>query len=449
MKEWVRRATALHDELASIADVRDPRWWLLAGGAALEWGQRATYVASDAAPWADTFIGYAEPAPHDVLADAFVKAHAARAALRDLDGELPDQPLAVTVKRSAQGAITVPSALDVVAFAIGDRVIRHRLARTLEDETGAFTPSDATPFATVTLGDEPIETARHSHRRAWTENGSAAGPWLGLGRADGLTIVSTCHMVVDGFGHAWLTARIGEYAASMATRVSFAGDNALRGLQPSPVEGAIPIEVAWRALASPSPRAIEVAYALGQVLHRLAGKPDASFSPTFQIPVAPGELGDPLRMRRRVVPAIASVRFERGTPEPFTSFASRTKNMLAREAAGHGLASRLLGAARALPMPLAWKRHAVGPERPGWLEPIADLVGGRGCVSRIKLATPMPPACAVSSPSRLASEGDELGSSVVTIVDDGERAAITWCGSGRAGSPHLLDELLTLLSGSR
>jgi hypothetical protein len=52
----------------------------------------------------------------------------------------------------------------------------------------------------------------------------------------------------------------------------------------------------------------------------------------------------------------------------------------------------------------------------------------------------------VSSPSRLASELDPLGGCVITIVDDGERAAITVCGSGFAGTveraEHVLDVLL-------
>lgn len=445
MRSWARRAAGLRDELAQIADVRDPRWWLVAGGAAVDWNERGTYVSSDAEPSADTFIGHATPAPRDVLADAFVRAHAARAALRDLDGELPGQPLAVTVRRSAHGAVTEGSALDVVALAIGDRVIAHRLAATIADETGALVAPvpDAVPFATITVGDEPIETARHGHRRGWRHDGEAVGPWLGLGRAGNLALVSTCHMVVDGFGHAWLTARITEYAASMRAAV-----RAMPGLDvpaPRPVAGGIPLAVTWRELATPAPRALELAYALGVLLHRLAGRPEAPFSPTFQIPVAPGALGDPLRVRNRVVPAIASVRFAGATPEPFAAFASRTKQVLAREAAGSGVLSRLLTAARAVPMPLAWKRHAVGVERPSWLGPIADVIGGRGCVSRIRLPAGTPPSCAVSSPARLATEHDELGSCVVTIIDDGARAAITWCGSGRAGERHLLDELLGLV----
>lgn len=456
MKQWMRRASELHGELANIADVSRRRWWLVAGGAALDWNARETYVASDAEPSSDTFMGYASPPPADPLADAFARAHAARAALRAIDGQLPDQPLAVTVKRSANGAVAVPSALDVVAFAIGDELFTHRLAPCLEDETGDFVPGDAVPFVTITVGDEPLATARHGHRRGWRTNGDAQGPWLGLSRAGGMSIVSTCHLIVDGYGHAWLTAQLSRALQSTgalrplrapitSTTHTARTTRLLAPPPPRPVAGAISLDITWRELPSPAPRAIPLAYALGRLLHELTGDPDAPFSPTFQIPVAPGEQGDPLRPRRRVVPAIASVRFERGTPEPFEQFAARTKAMLVREATGRGLASRLLTAARALPMPLAWKRQAVGAQRPGWLEPIANVIGGRGCISRLRVAEPTPPLCAVSSPARLATSGDELGSCVVTIIDDGTRAAITWCGSGRAGAPHLLDELLARL----
>jgi hypothetical protein len=55
----------------------------------------------------------------------------------------------------------------------------------------------------------------------------------------------------------------------------------------------------------------------------------------------------------------------------------------------------------------------------------------------------------VSSPARLATAEDPLGGCVLTILDDGHRAAITACGSGLAGTPAsanaLLDELLALV----
>ena len=105
-RSWARRTVELHDELAAIAD-DDPRWWLLAGSAAVAepWPARPGYVVSDAEPSADTFIGYrAAPAPgidhtRDLLRDAIDRARAARTALRELDGTLPDQPLAVTLAR--------------------------------------------------------------------------------------------------------------------------------------------------------------------------------------------------------------------------------------------------------------------------------------------------------------------------------------------------------------
>jgi len=43
---------------------------------------------------------------------------------------------------------------------------------------------------------------------------------------------------------------------------------------------------------------------------------------------------------------------------------------------------------------------------------MANLIGGRGCVSKILGA----PAVAVSSPARLATETDPFGSCVVTVV---------------------------------
>src|SRR5258706_15767113 len=121
MREWVRRAAELHRGLCEVAELgADPRWWLVAGGAAIAWQPRTAYVVSDAEPAADTFIGHATLAASDAITHAVARAYAARAAIRALDGRLPDQSLAVTVRRTPDGAVTVPSALDVAAFAIGD-----------------------------------------------------------------------------------------------------------------------------------------------------------------------------------------------------------------------------------------------------------------------------------------------------------------------------------------
>jgi hypothetical protein len=269
--------------------------------------------------------------------------------------------------------------------------------------------------------------------------------------------VSTCHLVVDGYGHASLTRRIHALLEG-ATRGAWSGaPSAHHGSHPhaalpplAPVAGAVPLGVAWQELVGPGVRALPLAYAVGRVLHRAAALAGggARFSPTLQIPVAPGRLDDPERRRRRAMAAIVSVRFAAGEPEPFERFEARARGVLERETLRIGLCARLLAAARAAPAPLAWKRRGFSAARPRWLDRVSDVLGGRACVSRIRIDAPLPASCAVSSPSRLASAGDPLGACVVTVVDDGDRAAITVCGSGltgtSAGARSVLDELLAL-----
>jgi hypothetical protein len=97
-------------------------------------------------------------------------------------------------------------------------------------------------------------------------------------------------------------------------------------------------------------------------------------------------------------------------------------------------------------VPVSWKRNGISAKRPRWLEAVAEVIGGRALLSRIAMDCPMPAMCAVSSPSRLASDGDPFGGCVITIVDDGTRGAITVCGSGFVGTADraaaFLDELL-------
>ncbi|MGE0547317.1 MAG: hypothetical protein AB7O24_25885 [Kofleriaceae bacterium] len=454
MKDWVRRASELHHELGAIAEL-DARWWLIAGGvaAAEPWPPRASYVWSDAEPGADTFIGHHVPAPIDPICDAIAAAHAARAAIRELDGALPDQPLAVTVRRSGEATL-VPSALDTAAFAIGSHRLIAKLADDVADEAvlarelatlcaGANPPATTKghPFVTISIGDEPLETARHGHRRGWIDD---AGPWLGVSRAGGMAIVSTCHIVVDGYGHSSLAAMIADHRARLIER---APRGSIAHAPPlDRVAGAVPLGIAWRELTAPGPRALPLSYALGQALHRAAGNPGARFSPTIQVPVAPGAGDDPDRRRRRVVPAVVSVRFDHGHAEPYEVFEARSRDALAREAAGTGLCARLMTAARAAPLSLSYKRKGFSAARPRWLDSVAEVIGGRACVSRMRLDRAVPPSCAVSSPARLASSSDRLGGCVITVIDDGTRAAITVCGSGLAGTPlaarALLDQLL-------
>jgi hypothetical protein len=444
VRSWARRTAELQRELAAIAEV-DPRWWLLAGGvaAAEAFARPEVYLACDAEPDADTFMGYRASRPRDLVADAIARATAARTALAELDGELPDQPLAVTIDRGS-GAATRPSALDVAAFAVGDRCLVAKLddpalaTKLAGVIAGAVPPPwfGATPFVCVSIGDEPLETARHGHRRAWTDRG---GPWLGLGRAGELGIVSTCHIVIDGYGHARIAARIAELVAS---------EPATNGHTARPlatVPGAVPLAVSWREL-QPTPRVIPFAYVLGCLLHRRVAGRDARFSPTIQIPVARGRKDDPARFRRRIVSATTSVRFDAGRPEPYAEFEARVRGVFSREASDSGLVSRMLAAARAVPVPLAWKRKSISAKRPRWLESFAQVIGGRALWSRIVMDVPIPPLVAVSSPSLLATAEDPIGGCVITVVDNGTRGAITLCGSGFAGTAdkatELLDELL-------
>lgn len=456
MRAWARRTSELHGELSALAELEVPAaWWLLAGGAAAvePLRPRSGYVISDAVPSSDTFIGVRSSPPADPIREAIAHAHAARAAIRALDGQLPDQPLAVTIRRAnGSGASTIASALDVAAFAIGDQVVTARLADDVSAEAslaariarGESDPALPAPFVCVSIGDEPLATARHGHRRAWRDGG---GPWLGVGRAGDLSIVSTCHLAVDGYGHAWLASKLADLVPDLAARAPQGA-----ALEPVPLPGVadgIPLGIAWRELPHPAPRALPLGYALGRALHRAARDPSARFSPTFQIPVARGDRSDPLRRRRRVVASALSLRFEHGAVEPFPAFEQRARAILDREAAGRGLISRLLSAARAAPFSLAWKRSTMSTARPRWLDRLAEVVGGRACLSKIRLDFALAPACAVSSPARLATPSDPLGACVVTVLDDGMRAAITVCGSGLAGTHDaasaLLDELLALI----
>jgi hypothetical protein len=302
IRAWARRAATLHGELAAIADV-DLRWWLVAGAAAAAEASppRAAYVKRDADPEADTFLGHAAPPPRDPIGEAIARARAARTALRELDGALPDQPLAVTLRKAGETALE-PSALEAAAFAVGDRVLvaglddpalPARLAALIED--GARAPDaprgppasgrpGPVPFVCVSLGEDPLETARHAHRRAWA---SGRGPWLGLGRAGGLATVSTCHLVVDGYGHARIASRIAELAPPGP-----AGDRPLPPL--APVPGAIPLGVAWRELAMPVPRVLPLGRAV------LADVPDPGGARPARRPAPPPPPRD-LGHRQRAV----------------------------------------------------------------------------------------------------------------------------------------------------
>jgi hypothetical protein len=479
-----RRGAELARLLDEVADVdwRNPLWWALVGSAAAAEPRGAgvaDYLASDGEPSADTFMAFPAAAPAaapglaSAIAEAVVAAHAAAAALGALDGELPEQPLRRRVECDAAGARAVPCPDPrQVVFVAGDRSWLARIGeRPADDATlaaalaraiagqpspllfpqAADGPPPPAAIAAI-IGDETPATARHAHRRAWSTRG---GPWLGVSRApdDQLAIVSTCHMIVDGYGHAWLATRI---AAAIAAPEARAAARALAAAAAAIVDGAAapalvappgaePLGIAWRRVG-PLPRFGALGHALGRVLWEDAGRPGVRCSPTFQVPIAPGAPDDPGRYRRRVVPALLSVRFPDGAPEPIATFAARAKATIAREAAGTGLMARLAAAARAVPAPLAWKRRAVGGSaRPSLFAPAARVLGGRACLSLLRAGPELagaPALVAVSSPALLPSRKDPHGSCVVTVVDGAGGSTVTVCGAGSTGTPEGAADLL-------
>src|SRR5262249_57209971 len=93
-----------------------------------------------------------------------------------------------------------------------------------------------------------------------------------------------------------------------------------------------------------------------------------AFSPTFQIPIAPGGWDDPERRRRRVLFALASLRLvDDERPEPFDAFARRLEAIAAREAEGKGVLTRILRATTQAPLPARLRRRPLPP--PGRTHP--------------------------------------------------------------------------------
>lgn len=456
---WLARFAELRglvDEVAPAA-WSDPRWWALVATIATTETRRAaaTYLLSDAGPAGDTFMAWPAPRPVDPIGEAIGLARAARDAVAGLDGALIDQPLAGAIAIGPDGARLVPCALDHVAIAVGTRVALAPLAATdaelaraiaalaggrMTAPLAAIDRRGPRAFCTISIGDDAWPTAHHGHRRAWVEEPERGGPWLGLARAGDHLIASTCHYAIDGYGHGLLAARIAERSRAPSTSTAPMTLPAL-----AMVPDADPLAFAARAFAPI--KAIDLAYRLGIILGDELGVRRGK-APTLQIPVAPGDRDDPERWRRRVLPAVASVRFIDGRPEPFAAFAARARIAIAREAAGVGLASRVLAAGRALPLPVRWKRRvAASPGgSPAWAAPLFDAVAGRGCVSLLRLPPQgeRVPPIAASAPART----DAIGSVVVTLVDSGAPSAtITVTGTGRWNSAAACARLIDQLAG--
>ncbi len=464
----------LIDEVAPAGWRRRPPWWALYGAVSLaeRLGRGApAYLSSDAEPRADTMMGVPGPAAPDDAAGrigwAIAAAHAVVRAVIARDGTLPDQPLAVAIalRRGAAHAVPVASPWRV-GFALADRVLvaqldprgpgheaalARRLAAAVAGtpellDSGRAGPigDPRPPLAVIALGDDDLARAHHGHRRAWHAGG---GPWLGLARAGGISVLSTCHMVVDGWGHALLAtdlthgidrAAARSLAAAAAVRL---GDAPRPPLAPLPPAAGGPLGVAWRRVPGRLPAFTTQAWALGRVLHHDRGDPAATRSPTLQVPVAPGAPDDAARFARRVRIAVLNVRFSDGVPESLATFATRARAAVAREAAGHGLMSRLVAALGAVPLPLGFKRRSVVGTRGGWLREPIEVLAGAGCLSLLRPPEP-PPLIAVSSPALLIPAESGRATTVLTVVADRDGATVTVTGSGRATDPAVAEALL-------
>jgi hypothetical protein len=469
------------DELAAI-DWRHPAWWTFAGGAAVltalargpgSEADQHRYLGANGGPASDNYMGR-EAAPAASLAHAVavavMRARAALATVDELDGSLPEQPLAVTLgwRRGWLERQPLPRAAHRVAFVTprgnylarldpgADAAVATALglalagrAEAARDRLEPIDPQHEVPVpaaVAVAIGAVDLPFAQHVHRSAWSRGG---GPWLGVGDAAPLAVVTTCHVVVDGYAHALISDRI--LRAGEPPRALIAAARlGLGEVHPRPVErlappaGAVALSFAGRELEDAGDIARQ-AHAFGRALERVfcaelspAARRAARFSPTFQIPVAPGRPGDPDRRKHRVVHALCAVPMADGRCEDLEVFCPRLRALLRRVADGEGLLARLsLGAARA-PMPDAARRRLLGSRRRSHrLVPPFEVLAGRGRLSSMKFPAAERPAgrlYAVSSPTLLVTPDDPLGAIVLSLVYSGTGVTATASGTGRVGT---------------
>ncbi|HVV83554.1 MAG TPA: hypothetical protein VHE35_10800, partial [Kofleriaceae bacterium] len=416
---------ALVDDVAPAGWRDDRRWQLLLTVAAVReaWtGVRPRALAIGIEPHADTFVGSPGPGPTELagwIGWAIAAGHAVTGALAARDGQFEAQPLKVRIARG-HGDRRVERADDVttVAFAVGAGVVvatldprgpgfEQPLARRLAEHalTGGATvavpapgpgPLPAgPPIAVVSIGDEPVAVAHHGHRRGWTADG---GPWLGVARAEGLTVLSACRLAVDGFGHAHLAGDVAGAIDRSAARALAAvaagvvGDAAPPPLAPV-VGDTVPLGVAWRRLPAATPKIARQVWTLGRVLAARPGGGVRRRGTTLQVPVAAGTLDDPTRFARRSRVALATVRFSDTVPEPYDGFAERLRQTFVLEALGHGVVGRLLAALDHTPVRRATARGGLAGAHParGAIEGGPDeVLAGDGRVALLR-AGGLPP----------------------------------------------------------
>ena len=488
------RERSLRDQLATVVDVDRTHvaWWGLTWGIALLEGlskdevteaHRTLYHTANGGPHSDTFMGRprTERDPRTDAEWGAASAFRALGAIDALDGRLPGQALRVGLAWRGRWlsieSLSGPAARSVI-FTIGERDYlarlegdsphaRTRLAQALDDLIRGARPSGfsrlrdertrRTPLAAsvaVCLDVLHHDEGRHAHRRTWRGGG---GPWLGVVRTPEMEIVTTCHLVVDGLGHALLTDRILETRGEPGPegRTARAGHAGSRAEPPThrrrrartPL---LSTGVAWRYLPEGAGRFPAQAYATGIALDRFYGRGGhaphrPAFTPSFTVPVAPGQ-GDDRRMRR-VLHGLLSVRKTEDGYETFEDFQERLGPWLARERGARGPLTRIASAVARSPLPARLKHLSLSNHHgPHPRIPSVEALSGRARLSSLRFpeAPPVALLIAASLPTLLPTPADPRGGIVLTLIHHQAGTTVTAFGTGRAGTGDGAEAFLDL-----
>ncbi len=427
---------SLRQQIDAIADVRwwHPAWrsliWgtscLAVTGGAPSARRQQLYRRANGGPASDTFMArdagnrYHGSDIAAVAARAVVGAAAAIERLDWLQTRQPGQTLQAVVRwsdgwlephrltsdeartaffvapRGIYRAKVEPASLLAVASCLAsDLASEAALLAGILESVDTQAAGAARAAVVVSLLPQRIPDARHLHRSAWSRGG---GPWLGVGFAADLDVVSTCHLGVDGFGHALLTdgicARIADQAPALTQRLRAADDRWSAPRGDTACESAEPdlLGFAARDLPDGAGRFAHQAYAMGRALGRFLntdrvgdGAPPARFSPTFQVPVAPASSDGGFLRDADVFHGLLSVRKSEAGFEPLSAFEARLPDWIERERHGEGVLSRIGLAIAGSPLPRAAKLRLLRSRREPspWLPPV-EVLCGRGRLSSLR-----------------------------------------------------------------